>query len=88
MTLQNLKDSRTEIIEAITNLELDVKKVMTLMSMEVDFTTSSTWQELLKEVVYMHFTERSKRSGHKLAELVGNNENRTYSILDKKFINN
>jgi hypothetical protein len=30
----------------------------------------------------------AKRSGHKIAEIIGNNENRTYSILDKKFIYN
>lgn len=30
---------------------------------------------------------RAKRSGHKLAEIIGNNEKRTYSIMDKKFNN-
>ena len=32
--------------------------------------------------------KRAKRSGHKLAEIVGNNDKRTYSILDKTFKNN
>lgn len=32
--------------------------------------------------------QRAKRSGHKLAEICGNNEKRTYSILDKTFKNN
>lgn len=58
-------------------------------------------RNLVKEYMSIGFTQKesfdairsarrtsTKRSGHKLAEIIGNNEKRTYSILDKKYINN
>jgi hypothetical protein len=76
MNIQDLKNNRNEIIVAITEKGLDVKKVMTLMSMDVDFTTATNWEELLQEVINTHFRERAKRSGQKLAEIVGTKEQR------------
>jgi hypothetical protein len=85
MTIQDLKNNRNEIIEAINNMELDVKKVMTLMSMEVEFTKADSWESLLNEIVDLHFRERAKRSGQKLAEYAGNNESRTFNFLTKEY---
>jgi hypothetical protein len=50
--------------------------------MEVGFTMSEAFFCLRDSL-----RERRKKSGHKLAEIVGNNENRTYSIMNKSFKN-
>lgn len=49
--------------------------------MEIGFTMSEAFYHIKDSL-----RERRKKSGHKLAEIVGNNEERTYSIMDKKFL--
>jgi hypothetical protein len=49
--------------------------------MEVGFTMAEAFEHI-KDAM----RPRTKRSGHKLAEIVGNNDKGTYSIMDKKFI--
>lgn len=48
--------------------------------MEVGFTQSEAFANIKDSL-----RVRAKRSGHKLAEFAGNNENRTYNILAKDY---
>jgi hypothetical protein len=89
MTLQDLKNRKSYIIAKITNIAgaENVKSYMELMLFICETGFEGTVYDLVMDV-HFQLRERTKRSGHKLAEIVGNNENRTYSIMDKKFIYN
>jgi len=88
MTLQDLKNRRNYIIAKVTRIagEENLKRYMNLMVFMVETGFEGTVYDLVMDV-HFQLRERTKRSGHKLAEIVGNNEKRTYSIMDKKFIN-
>jgi len=90
MKIQDLKNNRDYIIARIIELgcEEKLKSFMELIVLELEFKKDSTIDELISEVYEMSFRERRKKSGQKLAEIVGNNEYRTYSIMDKKYIYN
>lgn len=51
--------------------------------MEVGFTLKEAFANIKDSL-----RVRTKRSGHRLSEICGNNEKRTYSIMEKKFVNN
>jgi hypothetical protein len=88
MTLQDLKNRKSYIIAKITNIAgaENVSRYMDLMLfLQPGF--EGTIYDLIMDV-HSQLRERTKRSGQKLAEIVGNNEKRTYSIMDKKFIYN
>jgi len=58
-----------------TEIRIKVKSYM-----DLGFTMSEAFFNIKDSL-----RERRKRSGHKLAEIVGNNDKRTYSIMDKTF---
>ncbi len=72
MTLQDLKNRKSYIIAKIKSLgcEENTKSFMEIMMMEADFFNGTVY-ELVMQVYNTHYRERAKRSGHKLAELVG-----------------
>ena len=51
--------------------------------MEVGFTLKEAFANIKDSL-----RVRTKRSGLRLSEICGNNEKRTYSIMEKKFVNN
>jgi len=89
MKLQDLKNRKSYIIAKITRIAgaENVKRYMDLMLFLVETDFKGTIYEMIMDVDFQ-LRPRTKRSGHKLAELVGNNENSTYSIMDKKFTYN
>lgn len=89
MKLEQLKNRKKYIIEKIKRLgcEDKTKSFMEIMLMESEYYDGTVY-ELVMRVYNTNFRERAKRSGHKLAEIAGNNEKRTYSIMDKKFLYN
>ena len=89
MTLQDLKNRRNYIIAKITRIAgaENVKQYMSLMVFVAETGFKGTIYDLIMDVDFQ-LRPRTKRSGHKLAEIIGNNEKRTYSIMDKKFIYN
>lgn len=89
MTLQDLKNRKSYIIAKITNIAgaENVKRYMDLMLFMQQTGYKGTIYDLIMDV-HFQLRERTKRSGHKLAEIVGNNEKRTYDIMNKRFIYN
>jgi hypothetical protein len=87
ITIENLKENKTVIIERIIELgcEVNIKSFMEIMLMEVEFGYKWSVEELVDTVFNQNFRDRAKRSGHKLAEFAGNNENRTFNQLTKEY---
>lgn len=55
------------------------------MSMDVDFTKCSTWDELLNEVVYTHFAIISRKVNQVAEAQAKANNNETLSYAEIKF---
>lgn len=89
MTIQDLKNRKSYIIAKITRIAgaENVKRYMELMLFVCQSGFNGTVYDLVMDV-HFQLRERTKRSGHKLAEIVGNNDKRTYSIMEKSFTNN
>jgi len=89
MTKQDLINERKTIISEITiwNGKETIKKHMDLMLFLCEDGYDGTVEELTSDVIN-NLRVRRKKSGHKLAEIIGNNENGSYSIMDKKWIYN
>ncbi len=86
MTTQDLKNRKSYIIAKITRIAgvENTKRYMELMLFVCQSGFDGTVYDLVMRV-HSQLRERAKRSGHKLAEIVGNNENREYSIMDKSY---
>ncbi|MFY8185389.1 MAG: hypothetical protein ACOVLD_04920 [Bacteroidia bacterium] len=86
MTTQDLKNRKSYIIAKVKSLgcEENLKSFMDIMLMEAPFFKGTVY-ELVMDVYNNHYRARAKRSGHKLAEFAGNNENRTFNQLTKEY---
>ena len=73
LSIENLKNRKSYIIAKIAALGCaeETKSFMSVMMMEVEFGFNGTVYELVMTVFNSQFRQRAKRSGHKLAEVVG-----------------
>lgn len=78
MTIQDLKNRKSYIIAKVKSLgcEENLKSFMEIMKMETEFGFNGTVYELVMLVFNTHYRSRAKRSGQKLAEIVGTKEQR------------
>ena len=88
MTIQDLKNRKSYIIAKITKVagEENVKSYMNLMLWIVENDNFEGNAFDLFNDVHFQLRTRAKRSGHKLAEFAGNNENRTFNQLTKTWV--
>lgn len=87
LSINDLKNRKSYIIAKIAALgcEAETKSFMSVMMMEVEFGFNGTIYELVMTVFNSQFRQRAKRSGQKLAEVVGTKAQRdgleeSYSI--------
>jgi len=73
LLIQDLKNRKSYIIAKIASLGCaeETKSFMSVMMMEVEFGFNGTVYELVMTVFNSQFRQRAKRSGQKLAEVVG-----------------
>lgn len=88
MNLQDLKNRKSYIVAKITKVagEDNLKSYMDLMLYIVQNEEfNGTVLDLFNDV-HFQLRTRAKKSGHKLAEFAGNNENRTFNQLTKTWV--
>jgi hypothetical protein len=87
MTIQDLKNRKSYIIAKITKVagEENLKSYMNLMLWIVENENFNGNAFDLFNNVHFQLRARAKRSGHKLAEFAGNNENKTFNQLTKEY---
>jgi hypothetical protein len=87
MKTQDLKNRKNYIVAKITKVagEENLKSYMNLMLWIVENDNfNGTILDLFNDV-HFQLRARAKKSGHKLAEFAGNNENRTFNQLTKEY---